>query len=610
MASHSFGSPLICRNGPLGSMQNQKRRLTPPRLAPCPVVAETVSAEDGVVRRSGNYRPSLWDENYIHSLGNKYAKQSEVQERAKLLKEDVRKMLNEIEGPVKQLELIDTLQRLGLSHHFHHEIKSILMEIYTVRQENDRISRKIEDLHAIALEFRLLRQHGFSVSQDVFDVIKNDKEYETFINGLDNGAKGLLLLSLYEASYLSTKSDTKLQEIRSYSVKILREFVSEAEKTDENESYINEMVVRSLEMPYHWRTQRLGARWYIDVYGKTKDMNPLLLEFAKLDFNITQASHQEDLKHAFRWWNNTGLKQLHFVRDRILENYFCNVEIFHEPQFVYHRQKQTIVNALIVTIDDIYDVYGTTEELHRFTEVIRKWDVNLLDELPEYMRLCFLVLYNEINQIGHDILREKKFNVIPYLKKAWADFAEACLKEAEWYEDGHKPRLKEYIENAWVSAGASIILIHSCCLLSDRLSKETLDTFSERGDSIVRSSSVILRVANDLATSSDELERGDVLKSVQCYMNETGVSEKEAREHMVGVICHAWDVMNDMMMMTMTTHSSSLDGRFLQTALDLARMAQCTYQYGDGHGCPDQAKTIDRVHSLLFNPVPLDQPML
>lgn len=50
--------------------------------------------------------------------------------------------------------------------------------------------------------------------------------------------------------------------------------------------------------------------------------------------------------------------------------------------------------------------------------VCYSWDVNRLDELPEYMKLCYLVLYNEINSIGRDILKDKNINVIPFLKKS------------------------------------------------------------------------------------------------------------------------------------------------------------------------------------------------
>lgn len=44
--------------------------------------------------------------------------------------------------------------------------------------------------------------------------------------------------------------------------------------------------------------------------------------------------------------------------------------------------------------------------------------MNRLEELPNYMKLCFLCLVNEINQIGYFVLRDKGFNVIPYLKES------------------------------------------------------------------------------------------------------------------------------------------------------------------------------------------------
>ncbi|OAO98028.1 hypothetical protein AXX17_AT4G19700 [Arabidopsis thaliana] len=60
------------------------------------------------------------------------------------------------------------------------------------------------------------------------------------------------------------------------------------------------MVIHALEMPYHRRVGRLEARWYIEVYGERHDMNPILLELAKLDFNFVQAIHQDELKSLSR----------------------------------------------------------------------------------------------------------------------------------------------------------------------------------------------------------------------------------------------------------------------------------------------------------------------
>ena len=59
-------------------------------------------------------------------------------------------------------------------------------------------------------------------------------------------------------------------------------------------------VKHALELPLHWRMPRLEARWVIDVYEKRQDMNHILVELAKLDYNMVQATHQEELRHMSR----------------------------------------------------------------------------------------------------------------------------------------------------------------------------------------------------------------------------------------------------------------------------------------------------------------------
>lgn len=86
-------------------------------------------------------------------------------EQAKLLKEEVRMTLVETQGWIEQLERIDALQRLGISYHYKHEIHNLLKKIHDNRRE---IERESKDLHATALEFFLLRQHGFDVSQGYY----------------------------------------------------------------------------------------------------------------------------------------------------------------------------------------------------------------------------------------------------------------------------------------------------------------------------------------------------------------------------------------------------------------------------------------------------------
>ena len=77
-------------------------------------------------------------------------------------------------------------------------------------------------------------------------------------------------------------------------------------------------------------------------------------------------------------------------------------------------------------------------------------------------------------------------------------------------------------------------------------------------------------------------------------MNETGASEKDAREYVKSLISTTWKKVNEE-----TTASSPFCQTFIEIVMNLARMGHFMYQYGDGIGVADQ-KTKD----LLIQPIP------
>lgn len=95
------------------------------------------------------------------------------------------------------------------------------------------------------------------------------------------------------------------------------------------------------------------------------------------------------------------------------------------------------------------------------------------------------------------------------------------------------------------------------------------------------------------------MKRGDVPKSIQCYMYETGASEEDARKHISYLIEGTWKKLNED-----GAVESPLPETFIRIATNFARMAQCMYQHGDGHGIED-GETKDRVLSLLIEPIPV-----
>nr|AAM89254.1 3-carene synthase [Salvia stenophylla] len=545
-----------------------------------------------VERRSGNYSPSKWDVDYIQSLHSDYKEERHTRRASELIME-VKKLLEKEPNPTRQLELIDDLQKLGLSDHFNNEFKEILNSVYLDNKyyRNGAMKEVERDLYSTALAFRLLRQHGFQVAQDVLECFKNTKgEFEP---SLSDDTRGLL--QLYEASFLLTEGENTLELARDFTTKILEEKLRNDEIDDIN---LVTWIRHSLEIPIHWRIDRVNTSVWIDVYKRRPDMNPIVLELAVLDSNIVQAQYQEELKLDLQWWRNTCLaEKLPFARDRLVESYFWGVGVVQPRQHGIARMAVDRSIALITVIDDVYDVYGTLEELEQFTEAIRRWDISSIDQLPSYMQLCFLALDNFINDIAYDVLKEQGFNIIPYLRKSWTDMIEGFLLEAKWYHNGHKPKLEEYLENGWRSIGSTVVLTHAFFGVTHSLTKENIDQFFGYHE-IVRLSSMLLRLADDLGTSTDEVSRGDVPKAIQCYMNDNiGASEAEAREHVKWCIWETWKKMNKVRVARDTPFSQD----FIVCAMGMGRMGQYMYHYGDGHGI-QHSIIHQQMSTCLFHP--------
>ncbi|CAJ1961784.1 unnamed protein product [Sphenostylis stenocarpa] len=543
-------------------------------------------------RRSANYHPNHWTHEFVQSLGNHLPVKT-VQERTATLEENVRHMINRKDmEPRSLLELIDDIQRLGLHYKFEDDINNALHRIVSTQNLKDESQKK--SLHETALLFRLLRQHGFDVSQDadVFDSFKDEEG--KFKAEISNDVEGML--SLYEASYLSFEGES-VWEGNAFSRTCLMNLIKEGIDKE-----VGEEVRHVLEgLPYHQSFQRLEARWYIDIYNKKEGHDRYLLELAKLDFNMVQLSCQKELQQLSRWWMDLGLTtKLNFARDRFVESFYWSVGMEPELIFANYREELTKVGKLITIVDDIYDVYGTLDELELFTNVVERWDVNAMNTLPDYMMLCFLALYNTVNGMAYDIFKERGIKCLPYLTKAWSDLCKSYLQEAKWYYNKVIPPLNEFLDNGWISSSGGVLLTHSFFLVTPDhdITEQSLHSLANYHD-LLRSSMTILRLCNDWGTSSDEIERGEISSSILSYMHETGFSEEKARLHYKTLIEKEWRKLNKYQVMNSTFSKS-----FVKVCINHARTAHYTYQIGDGFGRQD-AVSKNRIQCLLIDPIPV-----
>ncbi|CAK9187059.1 unnamed protein product [Ilex paraguariensis] len=536
-------------------------------------------------RRSANYKPTIWSYDFVKSLRSEY-KEEIYARQAHKMKDEVKCLISGVMDPLAKLELIDIIQRLGLKYQFEAEIKKAIEVIY----KDTNNTWLVDNLHATAIWFRLLRQHGYDVPQDVFKRFRD--ETGNFRASLSEDVEGLL--HLYEASFLGFEGENIIEEAKTFTTEHLKNIIGDISPT------LARKVAHALDMPLHWRFARLEARWFIDSYAQEQNMNPTLIQLAKFDYNMVQSIHRKEVRKLASWWVEMGLDKMSFTRDRLVEHYFWSMGILFEPEYGPFRYMGTKVICFVTVIDDIYDVYGSLEELELFTDFVYRWDVSEIHKLPCNIKTCLLAMYNTSNEIGYWTLKERGFNIIPYLSKAWADLCKAYLKEAKWYHGGYKPTLEEYLANAVVSIAGPLVLL--CCyfLTTDKITEEALN-YIDKLPSIIRCSSMLARLTNDLGTSSDELARGDNPKSIQCYINETGASEAMAREYIKSLIDETWKTLNEDML-----KRYPFSEPFLSAIPNTGRISQCFYQHGDGHGVPD-TWTRDHLISLLVNPIPFKE---
>ncbi|VVA40126.1 PREDICTED: (-)-germacrene D synthase [Prunus dulcis] len=543
---------------------------------------------DEIVRRTANFHPSIWGDQFINyddsqDMITHAHKQGQVDE----LKEVVRReVFTTSSGDLShQLKLIDAIQRLGVAYHFETEIEEALERIL-----HDHDSDDDGDLYHVALCFRLLRQHGHNVSCDIFNKFKD--ENGSFKESLIADVSGML--SFYEATHLRVHGEDILEEALAFTTTHLESATTRVSNP------LAAQITQALERPLRKSLERLGARRYMSIYQDEASHNECLLKLAKLDFNLVQPLHKKELQEITRWWRALDFeRKLPFARDRMVELYFWIVGVYFEPQYSVGRKIMTKVSVLLTILDDIYDAFGTFEELVIFTEAIDRWDVNCMDELPDYMQIFFHILLNLFNEIEEEMVKEGNSCRVHYAKEAWKATARAFFDEARWLHEGCIPSMEEYMHVATTSVGNTLLSTISLLGMGDVVTKEAFEWLFSN-PKILRASNIIFRLMNDIAVCKSEKERGLETSSVDCYMKQHGVSEQETLDVFNKQVVDLWKDINEELLIKPTVVPRPV----LMRVLNLTRVMDLLYKRGDGFTHVGKLMK-DIVTSLFLDPVPL-----
>nr|XP_034914395.1 (-)-germacrene D synthase-like [Populus alba] len=441
-------------------------------------IFSTATVEPNVSRRSASFSPSIWGDHFL-SYATDSMETSDKAEHKKLKEEVKRELMANINKPSQTLDFIDAIQRVGISYHFEIEIDEILREMYRSHcdfDNGDDDDHHHNDLYAISLKFRLLRQQGYKISCDVFGKFKNSQGYRTFCK--------------------------------------------------------------------------------------------------KLDF----------------------AKKLPFARDRVIECYFWILGVYFEPEYFLARRMLTKVIAMTSVIDDIYDVYGTPEELELFTDAIERWEITAVDQLPEYMKVTYKALLDVYTEIEENMVSEERSYRVYYAKEAMKNQVRAYCLESKWFHQKHTPTMEEYMAVALVTSAYAMLEATSFVGMGHVVTKDSFDWLF-RGPKILKASEIICRLMDDIVSHKFEQKRGHVASSIECYMKQHGTTEQETVHEFRKQVTDAWKDVNEEFL-----HPTAVPMPLLTRMLNLARVIDVVYKDEDGYTNAGTALK-DLVSAILIDPV-------
>ncbi|KAL6646707.1 hypothetical protein ACP70R_015401 [Stipagrostis hirtigluma subsp. patula] len=521
--------------------------------------------EDGE-RRSNNpagFHPSIWGEFFLHYSNPAASAERQIRmaQRAHKLKEEVADMIETSStcSLPQRLHVIHVLQRLCLDHIFQDEINGLLKQI-----KHADVSGC--DLHTVSLWFYILRDHGYRVSPDVF--LKFKDEEGRFASNCPRE-----LLSLYNAAHFGTHGETILDEAMSFSKKCLETTLPYLDP----EGSLAREITCALETPLSRRVRIYEIKYYISIYEKETTMHEKILELAMLNSNLMQLQHQQELKTITRWWRNLKLQSnLSFSRDRIVECYFWMAGVYFEPCYSRARIILTFMMVIITIMDDIYDVYATSEECELLTECIESWDPMLGQDLPENMKIILQGILDTYQDIELKLEPEKKYR-LSYLKHVTVDWVRAYNTEAKWREERYVPAtVEEHLELSVRTGACHLLSCASFVGMGNVATKESFDWVCSM-PKIVHSLSVILRLRDDLKSYEREQMGLHVASTIDSCMKEHNVSMELAQKKLKELIEVSWKNLNEEWLKSNKAQSKEL----LERIFNLTRTMEFFYKQDD-----------------------------
>ncbi|KAK7272466.1 hypothetical protein RJT34_29076 [Clitoria ternatea] len=543
-----------------------------------------------ITRPCVEFGPTIWGDLFLQYDSASFEVNDSVRQQVQIQKEEVRRIfLSSTDSISQKLNFIDSLQRLGVSYHFEREIDEALEKIF-IAFTNNNITTNEDSLRYHALLFRLLRKKGYQISPDIFIKFKDSKG--NFNEEIGKDVEGMW--NLYEAAQLRMKGEDILDEALDFTYTHLNSLTNRLSPS------LAAQITHCLRKPFHKAVPRLEARSYISFYEEDPSHSILLLNFAKLDYNLVQKLHQKEVGTTTKWWKESNFAtKVSYARDRVVECYFWALAMSYEPEYSIERMVVAKLIACISLLDDTYDAYGTIEELELFTLAIQRWDISVIESLPDCMKVVYNAIVKFCDEIELVIAKDGKSSMVQSVKQAFHDLAQAYLVEAKWCHEGYIPSYDEYKANGIITSVCPLYI--SSFLLFGKFSTQYIIDWIFSIPKFIEAISLISRLVDDTSSHKFEQQRVHVASAVECCMKQYKISQDEAYKLILNDINDFWKVTNEECLKSTLIPKPALD-----IMLNVARLSEFIYDnFEDKYTNAELMK--DYIAALLVDPICIEQ---
>ncbi|KAG2302235.1 hypothetical protein Bca52824_030886 [Brassica carinata] len=534
--------------------------------------ANSLACEDEEKNR--NFRkfvPSKWDHQSL--IANQdFSQMDALGREIEALKPQVMNMFISSKGIKKKILFTYLLVTLGLAYHFEDEIVETLKDGFKKIEE---MMAGEDDLYTVSVIFYVFRTYGYNISSDVFGRFLGD--HGEFKECLTRDPKGIL--GLYEAANMGTTTDYILEKALTFTLSNLESLSCTCKPN------LSRLIRNSLGLPQHKNMEILVAKEFIQFYEKEEASDLTLLKFSKLNFKFLQLLYLQELEILFKWYKEQDFESK-------LPPYYRHIFVeLNLPTLTYMEPKHSRVRILVtklytmqVIIDDTCDRYASLREVEILVDIIERWDLDYQarDGLPDYLKSLVKFIFDIFQECERELESElgglySLKATIEYFKR----YMRSNLQLAKWASADHLPSFEEYLDVAGLEIAVDFTL--ACVLMAmENICKEEAYEWLKSRDKLVRAMSTKARVPNDMFGYEDDMSRGYLTCSVNCYMKQYGVTEEEAFRKLRQLVAEGDKMMNEEILKPI-----NVPRQVLKVVIDTLRALNVGYDKDDGFTRPD-----------------------